>query len=111
MCPAITAGPCWPGDGPYLYHPARFRFASGGTASVPSLFSPSSMTGAFTPMAGIMMRTGTDLAPNAVAAPPSARLVLLADGGAVPTEDGMGLTPAGGEPHATASSTRPARTR
>ena len=59
MWPTMTA--TLAGAEPYLYQPARLWFPSGGTWMVLSRFWPSCITGALTLIAGILMRTGTDL--------------------------------------------------
>jgi hypothetical protein len=58
----MTAGPRWPGVGPYRYQPVRLCSSSGGTWTVPSAFLPTSITGASTPMTGMRMLTGTERA-------------------------------------------------
>jgi hypothetical protein len=44
----------------YLYQPARLWLFSGGVWTVRSALRPTSVTEAFTPMAGMTTRTGTD---------------------------------------------------
>ena len=60
--PRMTAGPRWPGAGPYWYQPVRLCSASGGTCTVPSASRPTFMTGAFTPIRGIRILTGAERA-------------------------------------------------
>jgi hypothetical protein len=60
--PRITAGPRWPGAGPYSYQPVRLCSTSGGTCTVPSASRPTFMTGAFTPIRGIRISTGAERA-------------------------------------------------
>src|SRR5690606_2247208 len=59
-CPVMTAGPRSPGEAPSEYQPARLPSSSGGSSSVPSGFSPSSIRGASTPIASIVNRTGAE---------------------------------------------------
>src|SRR5579875_719891 len=61
--PTITDGPSWPGAGEYRYHAAVLGLPKrGGTAIVPFGLRPTTPTGASTPMAGISIATGRDLA-------------------------------------------------
>jgi len=58
----MTAGPRWPGAGPYSYQPVRLCSASGGTCTVPPASRPTFMTGASTPIPGIRISTGAERA-------------------------------------------------
>ena len=54
--PAINADPGSPGDGPKRYHPTLATFP--GTSRAPLLSTPNRMTGASTPMPGMVSWTG-----------------------------------------------------
>src|SRR5450830_214205 len=56
----MIAGPSSPGVGAPVYQPAGNPL--GGTSIVPSAFSPRSISGESTPIAGICRRTGLDFA-------------------------------------------------
>src|SRR5450830_494078 len=56
----MIAGPSSPGVGAPVYQPAGNPL--GGTSIVPSAFSPRSISGESTPIAGICRRTGFDFA-------------------------------------------------
>src|SRR4051794_13980876 len=56
MCPVITAGPGSPGSGPWVYQPVSPK--SVGVCSDPSRLRPRAMTGAETPIAGIVIELG-----------------------------------------------------
>src|SRR5215475_11103124 len=84
----MTAGPRWPGAGPYRYQPVRLCSASGGTCTVPPASRPSFMTGAFTPIRGIRIFTGTERASGLAAGSLASR------GGMVVIEGGMYVPPA-----------------
>src|SRR5512142_400710 len=58
--PTMSDEPVCPGVTLYLYQPARLWSLSGGVCTVRSRVSPTSVRGAFTLMAGMMTRTGTD---------------------------------------------------
>src|SRR3984957_9681188 len=58
----MSDDPACPGVTLYLYQPARLWSLSGGVWIVRSWLRPTSVTGAFTPMAGMTTRTGADQA-------------------------------------------------
>jgi len=63
--PSMMAGPGWPGAGEYLYQAASSVSGgslSGGTAMVPSGLRPTYRRLDLTPIAGIEIETGSDLA-------------------------------------------------
>src|SRR5215469_5175114 len=87
----MTDEPSAPGVTLPSYQPARLWLPSGGTWTVPSLFLPSRMTGAFTPSTGISIPTGVDGgSPGATAEGSTGK------GTAVPTVAGISCALAGG---------------
>src|SRR2546429_606773 len=65
----MTAGPDSPGAGPREYQPATFLRLTSGTATAPSEVAPTESIVAETPIAGMLIRVGTDRPSAATAGP------------------------------------------
>ena len=111
----MSEDPVCPGVTLYLYQPARLWPSDGGVWTVRSSLRPTSVTGAFTLMAGMMTRTGTDHARALIASVPAwggteaetPRGTVVEPSSAGTRRIAWVATPANASPAATSTTARP----